>query len=204
MRLLTYTGIITLLVTLNACAPRPGTPEAALKIKKEAIKVQEKKVDKTVSSIPKWCLNPPLSDLALSACGTGESSNMNMARNRAILDAKRLLADSIDSEISSRMEDFLKSTGTGSNESVKQASEIVTKNTTIEAKLTGYKQVKTEAISMDGKFQFYVLLEYPVGQANQALLNQIKKDEVLSTQKDADKAMAELEAEIEKRRKGKN
>ena len=103
MRLLTYAGIITLLITLNACAPKPGTPEAALKIKKEAIKVQEKKVDKTVSSIPKWCLNPPQSDLALSACGSGESSNMNMARNRAILDAKRLLADSIDSEISSRM-----------------------------------------------------------------------------------------------------
>ena len=127
-----------------------------------------------------------------------------MARNRAILDAKRLLADSIDSEISSRMEDFLKSTGTVSNEAVKQASEIVTKNTTIEAKLIGYKQAKTEAVSMNGKFQFYVLLEYPIGQANQALLNQIKKDEVLSTQKDADKAMAELEAEIEKRRKGKN
>ena len=34
-----------------------------------------------------------------------------------------------------------------------------------------------------------------------ALLNQIKQDEVLSTQKDADKAMAELEAEIDKRRK---
>ena len=133
----------------------------------------------------------------------GHSGQIKKAA-RAILEAKRLLADSIDSEISSRMEDFLKSTGTGSNESVKQASEIVTKNTTIEAKLTGYKQVKTEAISMNGKFQFYVLLEYPVGQANQALLNQIKKDEVLSTQKDADKAMAELEAEIEKRRKSKN
>ena len=204
MRLFTYTGLLILLITFNACAPKPGTPEATLKIKQEAMKVQEKKVDKTVSSIPKWCLNPPLSNLALSACGTGESSNMNMARNRAILDAKRLLADTIDSEISSRMEDFLKSTGTSSNESVKQASEIVTKNTTIEAKLIGYKQAKTEAISINGKFQFYVLLEYPIGQANQALLNQIKKDEILSTQKDADKAMAELEAEIEKRRKSKN
>ena len=204
MRLLTYIGVLTLLITLNACAPKPGTPEAALKIKQEAIKTQEKKIDKTVSSIPKWCLNPTLSDLALSACGSGESSNMNMARNRAILDAKRLLADSIDSEISSRMEDFLKSTGTSLNELVKQASEIVTKNTTVEAKLVGYKQVKTKAVSMNGKFQFYVLLEYPIGQANQALLNQIKKDEILSTQKDADKAMAELEAEIDKRRKSKN
>ncbi len=203
MRYITYTIILFLLTILNACAPKPGTPEAALKIKQEAIKAQKNKVDKTVSSIPKWCLNPPLSDLALSACGTGESSNMNMARNRAILDGKRVLADKMDSEISSRMDDFLKSTGTFENEQVKQASEIVTKNTTIEAKLTGYKQKKSEAVSMSGKFQFYVLLEYPIGKANQALLNQIKKNEILSTQKDADKAMAELEAEIEKRRKSK-
>ena len=32
-------------------------------------------------------------------------------------------------------------------------------------------------------------------------LDQIKNNEILSTQKDADKAMAELEKEIEKRRK---
>ena len=204
MRLLTYAGIITLLITLNACAPRPGTPEAALKIKKEAIKVQEKKVDKTVSSIPQWCLNPPQSDLAFSACGFGNSSNMNMAKSRALLSAKRDLVDTFKSYVSTKMEDFIKTTGTSANEQVKQASEIVTKNISVETKLTGYRQKKTEVFSIDGKYQFYILLEYPVGQANQALLDQIKKDEILSTQKDADKAMAELEAEIEKRRKSKN
>ena len=204
MRLLIYTGIITLLITLNACAPRPGTPEAALKIKKEAIKVQEKKVDKTVSSIPKWCLNPPQSDLAFSACGFGNSSNMNMAKSRALLSAKRDLVDTFKSYVSTKMEDFIKTTGTSANEQVKQASEIVTKNISVETKLTGYRQKKTEVFSIDGKYQFYILLEYPVGQANQALIDQIKKDEILSTQKDADKAMAELEAEIEKRRKSKN
>jgi hypothetical protein len=190
-----------IILTISSCAPKPGSPESALVIRKDQIEKIEKKVEKTVDSIPKWCLNPPMSDYALSACGTGESANMNMARNRAILDAKRQLADSIDSEISSRMEDFLKSTGMGSNEQVKQASEIITKNTTIQAKLTGYKQTKTDAVSMDGKYQFYVLIEYPVGEANTALLNKIKQDDVLSTQKDADKAMAELEAEIDKRRK---
>ena len=190
-----------IILTISSCAPKPGTPEAALKIRKEQIEKVEKKVSETVSNIPKWCLNPPISDFTLTACGAGESASMNMARNRAILDAKRQLADSIDSEISSRMEDFLKSTGMDANEQVKQASEIVTKNTTIQAKLIGYKQTKTDAISMNGKYQFYVLIEYPIGKANQALLNQIKKDEVLSTQKDADKAMAELEAEIEKRKK---
>ena len=189
-----------IILTISSCAPKPGTPEAAIKIRKDQIEKAEKKVEETVDNIPKWCLNPPISDFALSACGTGESASMNMARNRAILDAKRQLADSIDSEISSRMEDFLKSTGMDSNEQVKQASEIVTKNTTIQAKLIGYKQTKTDAFSMNGKYQFYVLIEYPIGKANQALLNQIRQDEVLSTQKDADKAMAELEAEIEKRK----
>ena len=192
-------GLIFL--TISSCGPKPGTPEAALKIRKDQIEKVEKKVEETVDNIPKWCLNPTISDFALAACGTGESASMNMARNRAILDAKRQLADSIDSEISSRMEDFLKSTGMDTNEQVKQASEIVTKNTTIQAKLIGYKQTKTDAFSMNGKYQFYVLIEYPIGNANQALLNQIKQDEVLSTQKDADKAMAELEAEIEKRKK---
>ena len=201
MRLIFKIALITTIISINACAPKPGTPEAALKIKKEAIEQQQKKVDKTVSNIPKWCLKLPKSNYALYRCGFGESTNMNMSRNRAILDAKRLLADSIDSEISSRMDDFLKSTGLSSNEQVKQASEIVTKNTTVEAKLVGYKQTNTAVISMDGKYQFYVLLEYPIGQANQALLNQIKNNEILSTQKDADKAMADLEKDIEMRRK---
>ena len=189
-----------LILILSSCGPKIGSPEATLKLRQEEIKKVEDKVADTVDDIPDWCLNVPMSDFALAACGTGESANMNMARNRAILDAKRQLADSIDSEISSRMEDFLKSTGMGSNEQVKQASEIVTKNTTIQAKLIGYKQTKTKAFSRGNKYQFFVLLEYPIGQANQALLNKIKQDEVLSTQKDADKAMAELEAEINKRK----
>ena len=155
-----------------------------------------------VSNMPDWCLNLPSSDMALYRCGIGESSNLNMARNRAALDAKRGLADSIDSQISSRMEDFLNATGTGDNEEVRQRSEVVTKNVTVEAQLVGYKEIKAETQSVDAKFLHYVLLEYPIGQANKALLTKIREDEVLSTTEAADEAMAELEAEIEKKRSG--
>lgn len=155
-----------------------------------------------VSNMPDWCLNLPSSEVALYRCGIGESSDLNMARNRAVLDAKRGLADSIDSQISSRMEDFLKATGTGDNEEIRQRSEVVTKNVTVEAQLIGYKETKAETQSVGSKFLHYVLLEYPIGQANQALLTKIKEDEVLSTTEAADKAMAELEAEIENKRSG--
>ena len=192
-------GLIFL--TISSCGPKPGTPEAALKLRKDQIEKVEKKKDKVVSNIPKWCLNPPISDFALAACGEGESASMNMAKSRALLRAKREIADMINSQISSKMKDFTNAIGMSSNEQVQEASEIVIKNTTIEAELVGYKQTKIDAQSFNGKYKFYVLLEYPVGEANQALLNQIKKDEILSTQKNADKAMAELEAEIEKRKK---
>jgi len=186
---------------LAACQTvSPGSPEAkALAIQK----VEEKKVEaveQIVSDLPSWCQSVPSTDLALYACGAGNSGNMNMARTRATLDAKRQLADMIDSQISSRMEDFLQSIGTGSNEQVLQRSEIVTKNSTVEAQLTGYKQKEAETQNIGSKYQHYVLLEYPIGNANQALLNKIKQDEILSTQEAADAAMAELEAEINKKK----
>ena len=195
-------SIIVLSGMLSACvtSPKPGSPEAAIKIAQEVKEEKEEAVEQIVSDIPDWCLNIPSSNSALYACGSGNSSNLNMSRTRANLDAKRQLADMIDSEISSRMEDFLSSVGTGSNEQIKQQSEIITKNGTIEAKLAGYKQVQAEAQNIGSKYQIYVLLEYPIGQANQALVNQIKQNEALSTQEAADDALAELEAEINKKK----
>jgi len=188
---------------LAACqSVEPGSPEATAIAIKEAKEEKVIKNQQVVSDIPDWCLNLPTSSLALYRCGIGESSNQNMARNRATLDAKRGLADSIDSQISSRMEDFLDATGTSDNEQVRQRSEVVTKNVTIEAQLVGYKEINAETQSVGTKFIHYVLMEYPIGQANQALLNQIKQDEILSTTEAAEAAMAELEAEIEKKRSG--
>jgi len=189
-------------INLNGCATSsdPGSPESAAKLAKEAEEIKVAQVETVASEIPDWCLNIPSSDFALYACGSGNSNSLNMARTRATLDAKRQIADMIDSEISSRMEDFLKSTGTGENEQVLQQSEIITKNVTIEAKLTGYKQKQVEAQTVGSKFQIYMLLEYPIGQANKALLNQIKENEILGTQSAADEALEALEREIDKKR----
>ena len=184
----------------NEVKPQPGTPESAVAIAVKKEEVEAEVVETTANNFPDWCLNLPSSDFALYACGTGLSSNLNMSRTRANLDAKRQLADQIDSQISSRMEDFLQSIGTGENEQIKQQGEIITKNVTVEAQLAGYKQKKTEVQNIGSKFQIYVLLEYPIGKANQILVNQIKQDENLSTQDAADAALEELEAEINKKK----
>lgn len=166
--------------------------------KKETISNHQQLVNDT----PDWCLNLPQSNLAIYRCGIGESANLNMARSRATLDAKRALADQIDSEISSRMEDFLQSSGTGVNEQIRQRSEIITKNVTVAAKLTGYKEVYSESQSVGTQFIHYVLIGYPIAVANGDLLNRIKQDEVLSTTEAAEAAIADLEAEILKKVSG--
>ena len=197
-----FSSIIFLSGMLSACvtSPKPGSPEAAIKIAQEVKEEKEEAVEQIVSDIPDWCLNMPSSNSALYACGDGNSLNLSMARTSANLSAKRQLADMIDSEVSSRMEDFLSSVGTGSNEQIKQESKIITKNVIKEAKLSGYKQVQAEAQNIGSKYHIYILLEYPIGQANQALVNQIKQNEALSTQEAADDALAELEAEINKKK----
>ena len=201
--LLNIVFAFALLGALQACqTAAPGSPEAKLIAIQEVVEETEEANDQIVSDMPDWCSQLPASDFALYACGIGNSVNLTMARNRATIDAKRQLADSIDSQISSRMEDFLDSIGTGDSEQVRQQSEVVTRNVTVEAQLIGYKQRKSETQNVGAKFQHYVLIEYPIGQANQALLNRIQQDEILSTQEAADAAMADLEAEIEKKRNG--
>ena len=60
--------------------------------------------------------------------------------------------------------------------------------------------MEVEAQNIGNKYQIYVLLEYPIGQANQALVNEIKRNETLSTQENADNALEKLEAEINKKK----
>ena len=195
-----FVVIIISIFIFSSCAPKPGSPEAKLKIAK---KIEEQKTESAstiVSDLPDWCNNVPISEYAHYACGIGESSNLSVSRTRANLNAKSQIADMIDSEISARMEDFKNSLGTGLNEQVKEATSIIVKNVIVEAKLIGYKQKQSETQNVGSKYIHYVLLEYPVGPANQALLNQIKQNEILSTQKSADEALAELEAEINKKK----
>ena len=135
------------------------------------------------------------------SCGIGISSDLNLSRTRSIMNGKALLVDSIKSTIMSKIDNYTKTTGTQNNEQVKKRLEIISRNLIPETTLVGYKVTESKVINEKGKYRYFTLLEYPIGEKNQELLNQIKQDEILSTQKDADKAMADLEAEIEKRRK---
>jgi hypothetical protein len=185
---------------LNACAPRIGSPEARVLIQKKIVEQKTETVETTTDKTPKWCNNLPSSDVALYACGTGMSSNLNIAQSRSLIAAKRKIADQIQGEYSGLMEEFVSAIGGDSNEQIQQQFQIASSNIIVSTKLAGYKTPKNKTIDEEGKFIHYLLIEYPVGAANSAIMQELRKNELLSTQENSEKAMAKLEAEIEKRR----
>ena len=196
-RILLFGFLVSL---ISGCGPKIGSPEAQLLIQKKMAEKKAENVETTTDKMPKWCSKVPSSNLAIYACGYGSSSNLNVARSRAMMEAKRIIADQVQGEISNLTEDFTKSMGSDSSEQVLQNTEIVVRNVVNLTKLAGYKIPESKTIDEEGKFLHYVLLEYPIGEANNALLAEIRKNEFLTTQESSDKAMAKLEAEIEKRR----
>ncbi len=185
---------------LFGCAPKIGSPEAQMMVQKKMAEQKAEAVETTSDKTPKWCSNLTSSNVARYACGTGMSTNLNIAQSRALMSAKRKIADQMQGEFSNLMEDFVKSIGSGATEQVQEQFLIASRNVTNVTKLAGYKTPKSKTLDKEGKFIHYLLIEYPIGAANEALMDEIRKNDLLSTQENSEKAMAKLEAEIEKRK----
>ena len=174
-------------LSLTACAtPQPGTPEA-----------KKQSAEDTADAIPDWFLTMPQDDMALYAAGTAQSSDLQLAMDKAVLSAKRALADRINSHVSSKMKEFVAETGTGADTQVTSEIERVTSNLITEVSLSGYSQANAKVITDQGSYRSYVLLKYPMGSANGLLVDQIKKNDVLESRVRASKAFEELEKDIQ-------
>ena len=92
---------------------------------------------------------------------------------------------------------FEEETGVAQDAQLSQQFTQATK-TVVSTTLSGTR-VKDKKYSKDGDiYRAYVIVEYPVGAANEALLQQIKKNEQLLTRLRASQAYKELDAEVKK------
>ena len=96
--------------------------------------------------IPDWCNAPPENTVfRISACGTANAINISMAKNRALLDAKRQLADVVNGAI-----EF------ANNTVVSSASDVP---------IRGYKRLAEETKTIKGRAYHFVLLQMEIGPA---------------------------------------
>jgi len=188
------------LVTGCAATPTPGTPEAAFEKEKKKEEAKIEATKQTVEELPDWFINLPKSDHAVYAAGTATSPDVQLAMDKSELNAKRSLADRINSALSSKMKEFIAETGQGEDTVVVTEAERVTTNLITEVNVAGYNRTESKILAQGRQYRAYVLLEYPVGKANRLLVDQVKKNRVLESKLRSSKAFKELEEDIKRAR----
>ena len=130
------------------------------------------------------------------AVGMGESSNLQLAIDKASTNARAEIGRQLNIKVENMMKVFLEEVGNTDPE-LNEFSSSTTK-TVVSTELTGSKIKEQKYQEKDGKYQASVLVEYPIGQANAALMSQIKKNENMYTRFRASEGFKELETEVEK------
>lgn len=192
-------------VALAACAsPDPGSPAWTAQQAQKKEEARADAVKASVSEIPSWYATPPNDEFSIYAPGTATSSDLQFALDKAVLAAKRSLADRVNSKLSSKMKEFISESGASENAQVLTESERVTSNLITEVNLTGYAVTERKMIPSGNQYRAYVLVQYPLGSANRLLVEQVKKNDLLQGKLRASKAFQELEKDIREARGGGN
>ena len=185
-------------MTLAACAsPQPGSPGWTAQQEQRKQEARAETVKASVDDLPSWYTSPPSDEFSIYAPGTSTSADLQFAEDKAVLAAKRSMADRINSKLSSKMKEFLAESGAGENTQVQAESERVTSNLITEVNLAGYTITQKKFIPAGQQYRAYVLLQYPLGSANRILVDQVNKSSILQGKVRASKAFQELEKDIQ-------
>ena len=115
-----------------------------------------------IDNAPDWFAEPNESkDGVLFVTGTAKSTDMALARDKALLHAHSQLADQIHALVSSLTNK--QTVETNSKVTIDNIDQIV-KKVVAEANMAGYKVVETELHSEGKYYRFYAMISFPVEQ----------------------------------------
>jgi len=153
--------------------------------------------DVSEGDIPDWFMNTPQDPNYLFAPRSATSQDMQLAIDKAATDGRTEIARMVDVKIQGLQKKFEEETGLGKDAQLLSMFTSASK-TVVSTSLSGSRIAKQKISKEGGMFRAYVLIEYPVGAVNAALVDQIKKNEQMYTRFRASQAFDELEKETEK------
>jgi len=155
---------------------------------------------KVMKNIPDWYLKPPPKEGYRYETGSATSQDLQLAVNKATLDAASRLAATIESEMEGYTKRVQEETGLGGNSDILDTYSQ-TQAQIIATSLQDYKVVEKEILEEKSNnqniFRSYILLEWDEGAANKKLLDQIQADKKLYDAIRASDLMNEMEEKVE-------
>ena len=132
----------------------------------------------------------------LFATGNAESQELQLAIDQATMAARTEIGRQLELKLNNLQKSFAEEVG-ATNPEINQLYSSTTK-IVVSTQLTGSRIRESKYKEKKGNYQAVVLVEYPIGDANAALVEQIKKNQTLYTQFRASEGFKELEVEVEK------
>jgi hypothetical protein len=190
MKSIIFMGAVCVLI--SACTPPPlETARAAWVRQKTEV------VSKAVEDIPEWFSTPREDEAeAVYSVGTAIGPNLQLSYDRAILNAKRVLADRVDGLMSSKVKAFVAETGQNENKIFTTEAERVVVNFMAEVNVAGYALERTDIQASYGRYRVYVMLRYPLGEANDIMMLKLRRSVERNSRKRAEDAFRELDEDV--------
>jgi len=169
-----------------ACAPAPAVPAGPGPSPVDA------------NRLPDWFTSVPTDANTLYAAVTAESRDLQLAINKAVTDGRNNLAQQMEVKFEGLSKRFQEETGLGADaqllDQFTQAYKGIVSQT-----INGSRAAKQEIVNTPaGGYRAYVLVELPIGQASQALMQRMRANEQMYTRFRATQAFDELQKEVER------
>jgi len=194
---------VVLSLAITGCATvQSGSPEAIYREQQEQKQQLKKQAAESVAEAPSWFTELPPDGIVIYAATTNYSTEMQLAIDKAIQDAKGQLADKVQGVISGKTKQFIAESGMAENVQVVSDLQKISISLFTNVNLAGYSVQKQKVIPQGTGFRSYVLMHYPLGQANRLLLEKIKANTILNSKLAATEAYAELEREVQSAKNG--
>ena len=197
MKFILFMGAACIL--LSACTPAPKETARAAWVRQKT-----EVVSKAVEDIPEWFSAPREDETeAVYSVGTAIGPNLQLSYDRAILNAKRVLADRVDGLMSSKVKAFVAESGQNENKVFTAEAERVVTNFMAEVNVAGYAMERTNIQASYGRYRVYVMLRYPLGEANDIMMLKLRRSVERDSRKQADDAFRELEEDVRRHKEEK-
>ncbi|HIG47317.1 MAG TPA: hypothetical protein EYQ20_13135 [candidate division Zixibacteria bacterium] len=151
----------------------------------------------TLKKVPDWFITVPQDPNHIYAAATATSQDIQLAINKAQTEGRNQVAQQVEVKFDGLQKRFQEETGlTNESEYLDQFTSAY--KSIVSTVLHGSRISKQETMTEKNIFRTYVLIEMPIGEANEQLMNKIKANQNLYTRFRATQAYKELDDEIEK------
>lgn len=148
-------------------------------------------------NIPDWYMNVPNDPNFFYAPNTQVSQDLQLAVDKAVQGGRTEIGRQVEVKINGLQKRFTEETGTAQNSQLLDMFTQASK-TIVSTALTGSRVAKQTTLKDGNNWRAYVLVEYPIGAANQALMQQLKNNEQMYTRFRASQVYKELDDEVQK------